>query len=232
MRPSEDLVNAGGWYNIPMTNHKQFWEQSHTDGNITHYTKTSSFAEEVLCLMKPASRVLELGCGVGNDAIAFANAGHSVIATDFSEIAIKKDIERGKNIPNLTFQVLDMNKPFPTFPKQFDCVYARLSLHYFTDEITRKIIHDIYSALKPDGYFCFICKTVDDSMYGLGTKIETDMYDYHGHIRHFFSEEYTKLLLNGKFFIEKIELGKEIFEVRESAYIKVIAKKYPVNAGG
>lgn len=117
-----------------------------------------------------------------------------------------------------------MSKSFPFPDNDSNVVYARLSLHYFTDKITRQIFSNIFRVLIPDGYFCFICKSIEDPLSGQGTQIESDMYERDGHVRHFFSKEYTKSLLQNHFRTEKIEIGDEKFYGRESAFIKVIAR--------
>lgn len=207
-----------------MNNQKQLWNNAHDKGDISHYSdSTTEFAREVLEVINPSSRILELGCGVGNDSVGFANAGHTVVATDFSEVAIAKNTERFKNGTNLTFQVIDINQPLDIQENDFDVVYARLSLHYFSDKDTKKIFQEIYKVLKPNGYLCFICKSVNDPLYGKGTEVEKDMYELDGHVRHFFSEDYTKSLLKNNYKIEKIESGNEKFYGHDSSYIKVIA---------
>jgi ubiquinone/menaquinone biosynthesis C-methylase UbiE len=206
-----------------MKNQKQHWNELHKQGNIDHYSnRPTKFAEEVLRIAKPFSKFLELGCGTGNDAVAFARVGHTVLAIDFSEVAITKNIERFKDVSNLAFEVLDISQSLKLEDNQFDVVYARLSLHYFSDEITKKAFQEIHRILKPNGLLCFICKSVKDPLYGKGEEIERDMFEYKGHMRHFFSEEYAKECLDN-FRIEKIESGAELFYGNESAFVKVIA---------
>lgn len=207
-----------------MNDQKQLWNRAHQDGEINHYSSTpTEFAEEVIKIIQPLSKILELGCGVGNDSIAFASAGHHVLATDFSEVAIRKNAEPFRGNSNLAFETLDMSQPFRFSDNEFDVVYARLSLHYFNDEITRKIFSEIQRVLTPDGKLCFICKSINDPLYGVGSEIEKDIYENKGHVRHFFSEDYTKSLLKNNYKIEKIESGDEKFYGHNSSYIKVIA---------
>jgi ubiquinone/menaquinone biosynthesis C-methylase UbiE len=208
-----------------MNDQRKLWNNAHDKGDIRHYSdSTTEFAKEVLEIINPSSRILELGCGVGNDSIGFANAGHTVVATDFSEVAIAKNTKRWKNSPNLTFQVIDINQPLEFQANNFDVVYARLSLHYFSDIDTKKIFQEIHRVLKPKGYLCFICKSVKDPLNGKGEEIEKDMFELDGHVRHFFSEEYAKSLLRNGFTIERLESGAEKFYGSDSAYVKAFAR--------
>lgn len=207
-----------------MHDQKQLWNAAHSDGDIGHYSNTpTEFAKEILRVIPPNSQVLELGCGVGNDSVAFANKGHDILATDFSEIAIQKNKDTYKDISGLTFEVLDMSRPFKFNDNTFDVIYARLSLHYFTDTITRNIFQEIKRVLKPNGLICFICKSVKDPLYGKGEEIEKDMFENEGHVRHFFSESYAKSLLEKDFEIKKMDVGDEQFYGRNSAFVKVVA---------
>lgn len=207
-----------------MKDQKEFWNKALASEDVFASTTTQTdFAEEVIGIIKPNSKILDLGCGLGTDAALFAKAGHTVLATDFSEVAIAKNTKEYHELNTLKFELLDLSEPFNYDDNAFDVVYARLSLHYFTDSITRQIFSEIHRVLKPGGYLCFLCKSTNDKIYGEGTKIEEDMFERNGHVRHFFSEQYTKSLLDGKFEAEKFEQGDKRIYTRDSAFIKVIA---------
>jgi ubiquinone/menaquinone biosynthesis C-methylase UbiE len=209
-----------------MKNQQVHWNQLHAQGDFDHYSgKPTAFVEEVLGIISNNSTILELGCGAGNDSFGFAAAGHTVLATDFSDVAITKNEQRYKDLPNLHFKVLDISLPFLFPDSEFDVVYSRLALHYFTDTITKQIFDNIFRVLKPQGYLCFICKSVDDPLYGKGTQLEKNMFELDGHVRHFFDIDYVTALLQNKFLIKDIEHGQESFYGSTSAFIKVIAQK-------
>jgi ubiquinone/menaquinone biosynthesis C-methylase UbiE len=207
-----------------MKDQLQHWNHAHAEQWLrSHSQQQTKFAEEVNERIPTNSMLLELGCGEGNDSMYFAEQGHQVIATDFSNVAIEQDKKRWSS-PRLQFEVLDMSKPFKYSDNLFDAVYARLSLHYFRDNVTKSIFKEIYRVLKPGGMLCFMCKEVSDGIYGKGDEIEPDMYELDGHVRHFFSERYTKELL-ADFRAESVEVGKEAIYDRHSAFIKVVATK-------
>lgn len=198
------------------------WNTYRSDDH--HTGEPSRFAVEVLSTLPSHLKILELGCGDGNDALNFAQAGHTVLATDFSEIAIKNNAESFANVSNLKFSVLDITQPMPFSDNEFDAVYARLSLHYFPNDDTRNIFQEIHRVLVAGGYICFLCKSTDDRLYGEGTKIAEDMYERQGHIRHFFSKEFVQWCLKDLFEVQVIQKGTENFYSYDSAYIKVIAR--------
>lgn len=208
-----------------MNDQNALWDKAHQQNQVKHSSdEGTNFAKEVESQIPKNSNILELGCGAGNDAAFFALAGHRVIATDFSQSAIDKNKEKYKEIPNLGFEVLDMENSFPFEDQSFDVIYARLSLHYFTDKKTKEIFSELSRVLKSGGTLVFICKSVDDPRYGEGREIEKDMFESN-HIRHFFSNEYAIECLGDKFKILKIENGEENFYNSVSAFVKVIAEK-------
>lgn len=202
---------------------KQMWDQHYARaGQIVSSGAHSPFAREVLALLPHSADVLELGCGPGLDAAAFAGAGHNVIATDFSSVTLAGALRRLGQVSGLTFVLLDTSWPLCFADSTFDVVYAHLSLHYFRDAVTRQVMAEIHRVLRPGGRLCFLCKSTSDPLYGQGTEIEHDMFDNHGHIRHFFSVDYAESLLADRFVIEVLAATQT--GGNDHAFVKVIAR--------
>lgn len=192
-----------------MKNQRDHWNDMHGQAALApHSQRHTAFAEMVHTLLQGHSNILELGCGEGNDSVYFAKNGHTITAVDFSDVVIARNKARYET-DNLQFFVQDISKAFPFDATTFDAVYARLSLHYFTNAETKKIIAEICRLLKPGGLFCFMCKSTDDSLYNQGKQIETDMFELDGHVRHFFSEKYARQLLAECFTVQEIQLENE-----------------------
>lgn len=206
---------------------RTLWNAFHSEAKLAVYSQApTEFAHEVVRLLPDHANVLELGCGFGTDAAFFAQRGHSVLATDLSEIAIARNKREHTTILSPNFQVLDMRDgTLPFAADEFDAVYARLSLHYYPDHITRSLFQEIHRVLKRGGRLAFLCKSTSDPLYGKGQQLEAGMFDYKGHVRHFFNHGYTKSLLDGGDCVEKLEERKEDLYGQPSAYIKVIAQK-------
>jgi ubiquinone/menaquinone biosynthesis C-methylase UbiE len=202
---------------------KQHWNLLHQNNKV-ETNEPTDFAKEVVSLIPSSGKLLELGCGTGIDAYFFGQQGMIVTATDFSEIVIADNKEKYSS-PNLVFQVMDMSKKLQFANNEFDVVYSRLSLHYFTDSVTKSIFKEINRVLKPRGYLCIIGKSVKDPLYGKGELVEKDVFERNGHIRHFFSEVYLEDLLRDLFAINSIASGTDNFYGKPSAFIKVIAQK-------
>src|SRR6266700_761401 len=145
-----------------MYNQKQHWNELHQQGSMKDYSKKQTdFAEEVLKYFPKHAKVLELGCGLGNDSFFFTSEGNNVVATDFSEVVIKQNSEHYRKQTNLIFKTVDMSQKLPFDSSQFNVVYARLSLHYFTNQITKQLFDEIHRILKHGGLLCFVCKSTN-----------------------------------------------------------------------
>jgi ubiquinone/menaquinone biosynthesis C-methylase UbiE len=93
--------------------------------------------------------VLEIGCGMGTDALQFARGGATVTVVDLTQSAI--DITRKRfevyGFP-LNAQVADAES-LPFRDNTFDVVYSFGVLHHTPD--TEKALHEAVRVLKPGG---------------------------------------------------------------------------------
>jgi SAM-dependent methyltransferase len=110
-----------------------------------------------------ARDLLELGCGTGNDAARLAAAGLRVVAVDFSPAAITQ--ARDKYGANVDFRVVDVAAGLPFADASFDAVMANVSLHMFSDTLTRAIFDDVRRVLRPRGLFLFHVNALDDRAF-------------------------------------------------------------------
>lgn len=184
----------------------------------------STFAETCLSVLSPGSRILELGCGGGTDSAALASAGHTVIATDFVAEVIDSNRELFTHLPNLGFETMRIDEPYPHPIHTFDAVFAHLTLHYYPDIETRAIIREIRLVLKPGGWLMFACKSPQDPAWGKGIEIEPDMFNFHGKIRHFFSEAYARDLLTEGFADVQVQSHTGKLYRQRAGWITAIAR--------
>jgi SAM-dependent methyltransferase len=121
--------------------------------------------------------------------------------------------------------VVDMREPLPFSAGRFEAVYARLSLHYFTDAATRALFAEIRRVLADGGLLAFMCKSTDDPLYGQGDLIEPDMFQLRDRARHFFSEAYVRDLLSEGWRIDRLTGGPQLLYGEPSAAVAVHATK-------
>jgi len=93
--------------------------------------------------------VLEVGCGLGTDAVNFARAGARYTGVDLTEASIEL-VRKRFAIENLEadLRVADAEAlPFPD--DSFDLVYSHGVLHHTPD--TQRAIDEVYRVLRPGG---------------------------------------------------------------------------------
>lgn len=141
--------------------------------------------------------ILDLGCGSGNDTLYFVEKGKKVIACDQSINAID-NIQ--KNFPEvLDAKCFNMLDGFEFEDEFFGIVCADLSLHYFTESDTRKILNELRRILVPGGHLLVRVNSVNDINHGAGQGIEVEHHLYRteeGMLKRFFDEADVKRLFS------------------------------------
>ena len=164
---------------------------------------------------------LDLGCGIGQYSKWFMDHGYEVVSSDISAIALEKVKEFNKSVVNA-----DMREKLPFEDNTFDIVFANLSIHYFSDSVTKSLMKEIKRILKKDGLFI-------GSVNGMqGYEVIKDtaqVLDYHyyfnikRYIRLFDIEDVKKYL--NIFEIIKIDEKETIRYEKKKNYIIFVAKK-------
>ena len=105
--------------------------------------------------LKPGDHILELNCGTGTDAIAFAQEGINVMATDLSEVMLETSSRKvgERHLENrITFRQVDFNSFSPaTFNNaRFDGVFSNFDGLNCSPNIAH-VLDAIADCLKPRG---------------------------------------------------------------------------------
>jgi ubiquinone/menaquinone biosynthesis C-methylase UbiE len=106
-----------------------------------------------------SSKILDIGCGTGNQVVNFASKGYEVLGIDISPSMIKKAKEK---YPNYNFEVADASNVDKFNSNSFThitCLY--FTVYYFENK--RQLFQNIYRWLIPGGYF--IIHLVDRKMF-------------------------------------------------------------------
>ncbi|MBR0423580.1 MAG: class I SAM-dependent methyltransferase [Clostridia bacterium] len=163
------------------------------------------------------SPIIDLGCGCGNDTLYLIEKGKKVIPCDYSKSAIKNIQKNFKGIE--TAKCFDMSKGLPFEDNFTDLIICDLSLHYFTEKTTFKILGEIKRVLKPNGVLVFRVNSIKDVNHGAGKgkEIEPHLYETSdGMYKRFFDlkdleeffESWEKLYINeetmGRYKTEKV----------------------------
>lgn len=156
---------------------REFYSKAHVPSD------PSPFAESVACLFSGPTRILEIGCGNGRDAVYFATHGHSVTALDLSEAAIEK-CEQEHGHMGIEFIVGKLGDLTHCLGSRFDSVYARFVLHAMSLEEEIETLRAAFSALRPGGRFHIECRSINDPLSRQGDVI-SPTERIHGHYRRF-----------------------------------------------
>ncbi|MBR9679752.1 MAG: methyltransferase domain-containing protein [Candidatus Altiarchaeota archaeon] len=202
---------------------KDCWENKHSK-RIDTMKEPNKFAEQVLDHTK-SGKLLDLGCGLGADAIFFAETGFEVTALDFSKTGLEA-LKSRKGALAIEMIEADLKDDLSEFKDSgFDIVYSRLSLQYFSHDETSKIFSEIKRILKPAGWFFFMVKSTSDPEYGKGEKLENDVFVLDGYFQHFFSKKKILSNMTGFEMVLMEETKGELTTNHETVAWKIVAKK-------
>lgn len=206
---------------------RQWWSRAYAGHVAPVAAVLSDFAVALTASLPEPCRILELGCGPGSDSAYFARLGHLVVGADFIRLDAAWRQAPGASGPSLSpsFIVLDLRSDLPFANESFDVVYARLSLHYFSDEATNRIFGEVHRVLVAGGLFAFLCKSTEDPGCGRGEPVGPNMFRVNDKVYHFFDEAFTRQCLRDRFQIEEIWSGPMETYGEPSAVVRVRARK-------
>jgi len=118
------------------------WRQRlHTDYDHEFHKRCRTLFLEALT----GERVLEVGCGLGLDSLAFASHGLKVVATDLA-----LEFLRGIRAENQDLRLAAMDLTQPCFkPASFDGIFACACLLHVPPELTGNVIRGFADLLAP-----------------------------------------------------------------------------------
>jgi cyclopropane fatty-acyl-phospholipid synthase-like methyltransferase len=107
---------------------------------------------EAQCHLSPTKRILDLGCGGGDQARIFAEKGYVVTGIDIAPSLIRHAKEKiGSNQNRTTFLVSDMRNI--DYQNDFDvCTLLSGTFGFFSEEENQSLLNKISIALTANGY--------------------------------------------------------------------------------
>jgi adenylylsulfate kinase-like enzyme/2-polyprenyl-3-methyl-5-hydroxy-6-metoxy-1,4-benzoquinol methylase len=191
----------------------------------TAATAPSPFAQDCLARLKPAQRLLEIGCGNGRDATFFAANGFQVTALDKSQAAIDAGMEHNEH--GIEYICCDVVDVADRVSGKFGVVYSRFSLHAMTRAEEERAIAAAHDLLSPGGTFCIECRSINDPLARAGDVLSPDER-IAGHYRRFIvlADLLDKLKAQGFGIREHVESkGLAVFGDEDPVVIRVLAEK-------
>jgi len=121
-------------------------------------------------------KALDLGCGVGRHALAFAEAGFETHAMDLSEAGLgeleKSAAERGLSVATHLAPMTEL----PFEDNSFDYVLSFNVIYHGDPSIVRKSIAEIARVLKPGGVYQGTMLSKRNGNFGIGREVAPDTW--------------------------------------------------------
>src|SRR4051812_32598289 len=111
-------------------------------------------------------RVLDVGCGTGDNAIFLARRGFDVVGIDLAERAIERAIEKCQGVARaprfLVADALELARLNTTFDTVLDCGF----FHTLTDDGRTIYLHGLAELLPPGAVLHIVCFSDDEPDWG------------------------------------------------------------------
>ncbi|MEO9527376.1 class I SAM-dependent methyltransferase [Roseibium sp.] len=121
-------------------------------------------------------KALDLGCGVGRHALAFARAGFETHAVDMSEAGLA-ELEKSAGSEGLAVRTqLAPMTDLPFADNSFDHVLSFNVIYHGDPAIVAKAIAEIARVLKPGGVYQGTMLSKRNGNFGVGTEVAPDTY--------------------------------------------------------
>ena len=188
---------------------KVYWEKHLKEDDLEKIEELWIKKYENIIINNDYKKVLDLGCGIGQYINYFIEKGYDVVATDISKKALYYLSNKNPKVKTI---LQDMTDKLNFNDNEFDIVFANLSIHFFNEEDTQKLLNEIHRILKPNGLF--IGSVNSTSAYEFikdhVTEIEKNYYESNGRNVRLFDEPQFEKYFN-KF--DKVVLN-EVIETR------------------
>lgn len=216
---------------VEVPDQARFWNDWHRRRGATGNDEVHQYLRRMLLESLPRKAdILDLGCGAGHDVIAFVHAGHSVSAIDFAPLAVRRAKRAVSRLPvgkrdRARIHEGDLAEQLPFVDVSFDAIYSHLALHYFDENVTSAIFAEIWRVTRPGGVLVFSVKSAEDPYFGKGLRLGDYLYCRKGHLRHFFTEQYTKELLESWQDVRIETYAGRYASPEHSIFIRAFARK-------
>jgi len=106
----------------------------------------------------PGERILDIGCGSGEWALAMAERfpDSRITGIDISErmIAYARYVAHDRGIVNIQFEVMDACQPVAFSDASFDMINTRFIVGFMSTVLWPRLLRECFRLLRPGGPFC------------------------------------------------------------------------------
>lgn len=207
---------------------KDYWDNYYRDFNYEVPTNFAIFIDNNY--LTPKSRIVELGCGNGRDAIYFVNNKYEYTGVDSSIEAIsstRKRIDKYCDSKNANLVINDFSElDFSIFNQDNLLIYSRFTLHSIDKKQEIKLFQNLRKGLPSGALIAIETRTIFDELYGTGILVEDNAY-VTDHFRRFIDPLKLREVLNLDFDIlhEELNVNLAIHGNENPKVLRVIARK-------
>lgn len=152
MSPKEEK-HISDSYNTGAKKYCEHWSVPHAFTEVDR----QKFCE----LLPPKGRILDVGCGPGNDTTYFIEKGFSVVGIDLSKEMVSLASGREARA-----KFLEMDMRHPTFDdNSFDGIWASFSFLHVKQADAEKTLRQFKRVLSNSGYLCLLVHTNETTIY-------------------------------------------------------------------
>jgi len=149
---------------------------------------------------RPIERVMDIGSGIGNHVMYFAEQGLSAAGIDISESAIDIARERAKQRGLDVELEIGSAERLPWTDDTFDLVVSDGVLDHVRFTEAKRIIKEVQRVSTPNAYIFLSLRSTIDSECGRGERVEENTYVLddgyeEGMLQHFFDRQHIAELL-------------------------------------
>jgi SAM-dependent methyltransferase len=176
----------------------QHWEENFLSKPEMFGLEPSKAAVNTLRIFKEKNikKIVELGAGLGRDAIFFAKNSIQVAALDYSPTAIEiinKKALKNKLSSSISAKVFDIRKKLPFEDNSVEACFSHMLYCMALSTLNLKNLNkEICRIIKPGGINIYTVRHIGDGDYKNGIHRGENLYENDGFIVHFFSKEKIK----------------------------------------
>ncbi len=148
-------MKQGGIVNGQQLTKKTYEDPKLVEGYIKKHSLQPRQAKEIedFTSKLKGKRVLDLGCGPGQDSYLFAELGYDVTGLDYSFEMISQAKRLKESVKKINFVVGDMTHLEDYFaPNSFDGIWASASLLHIPADQIQKVLAGIATVSSPGAY--------------------------------------------------------------------------------
>lgn len=197
-----------------MTSLKNYWNSSFARGNLKLQIDDWLIKHEPVLEESFETPIIDLGSGLGNNTLFLKEMNYQVISCDISEIALNK---LSSIVQGAETRQFDMQEGIPFPDSSIHIIIADLSLHYFSEEETFKILKDIHRVSKSNGVL--LCRV--NSIKNIPFKGEYFLevggiyrrYFDRDQVEHFFQNGLWEIINMDEYAIDRYSKSKNVWEI-------------------